>query len=70
MKLDKLSAVVFINIISFFQYSLPAPILPPEMKHRHISQTATGIVMGVFSLGNILAAYLTTTCLYKCMNRR
>ena len=70
MKTCEVFAVVFISAISYLEYSIPAPILPPEMKTRNISQTAIGVVMALFSLGNILAPYFAVAFLFRCLDRR
>ena len=57
-------------MITNFQYSLPAPVLPLELQRRHISQLYTGLIMGSFSLGYILAPLLATAVLYSLCGRR
>ena len=62
--------MAFLSFITSLQYSVPAPLLPVEMKRRGISQTFTGVAMACFSAGSLIAPLLVTSSVYKKCGRR
>ena len=70
MNLCELTVIVLFGVLTVIQYSLPAPILPLEMKRRSISQISIGIAMGSYSLGYILGSVFPTRWLYSTLGRR
>ena len=70
MKVCEVFGVIVISALTVVQYSLPAPIIPLEMKRRAISQVSTGVAIASFSIGMILASLMPTDCLYSSLGRR
>ena len=66
MKFCEVFVVVLVSLLTIIQETMLAPILPLEMKRRHISQTAIGVVVGSFSAGVMIGSIVPTdhtTCL-------
>ena len=70
MKLCEVLGVILVSLITIIQETMLAPILPLEMKRRHISQTAIGVVVGSFSAGVMIGSIVPTDQLYSYLGRR
>ena len=70
MKCIEVFVVIFVSIIINLQFSLLAPILPLEMKRRHISQNFTGLIMGCMCLGYFICPFYVTETLIPKYGRR
>ena len=64
MRVLEILTVALLSFVTSLQYSLPAPLLPLEMKRRHISESFIGIVMACFSAGYVIAPLLMTASFY------
>lgn len=63
MKTVELCVLVLVNVMCTLQFSLLAPIIPLEVKRRHISQIFTGLIMGCLCIGYFFSPCLTTEVL-------
>lgn len=70
MKISELLAIVVVGTLTIMQYGLPAPIIPAEMKRRHISQTLIGVAFASFSFGLMIGSVVPTDRLYFQYGRR
>lgn len=70
MKICQVVVIIFTSLLTVIQYSLPAPVLPLEMKRRHITQTSTGVAMASYSVGFIFGSIFPTDKLYSWLGRR
>lgn len=65
-----MTTIILLNIILSLLFSFLAPILPLEIRRRHISQTYIGFILGVMCLGYIVCLYFVTELAYSTLGRR
>ena len=70
MRAFELIAILFINVIVMLQFSLLAPILPLEIKRRHIPQAFTGLIMASVCVGYLLCPQCITSVFFPRFGRR
>ena len=70
MKLSELVAIFLLSTLTNLQCTLLAPIVPLELERRLISQIYSGLIMGSYSIGYILAPFLASSFLYSAYGRR
>ena len=70
MNFWQLSTIVLLSILTKLQYSLPAPLIPLEMKRRLIGQVSIGVTIASYSIGVILGSLVPTDGLYSSFGRR